>query len=227
MSPYLTLALGVLSAGIGGELFVRGTVSLATWARVAPGIVGATVAAFATSSPELSVSITSALAGTPQIALGDALGSNVVNIALILALALLISGIQSSRDSIRRDFPVAFLVPVLTAALAADGELSRLDGVVMLSIFLAWMIATVIEARRQRSAAEEVLGAHRLAPALLSAATRPGFPRGRRPADRRWRTGDRGLLWPQRVRHRRDHRRGRHLGARTGHGADIEAARPR
>lgn len=170
MSPYLTLALGVLSAGLGGELFVRGTVSLATWARIAPGIVGATVAAFATSSPELSVSITSALAGTPQIALGDALGSNVVNIALILALALLISGIQSSRDSIRRDFPVAFLVPVLTAALAADGELSRLDGSLMLSVFLAWMIATVIEARRQRSAAEEVLGAHRLAPALLSAA---------------------------------------------------------
>jgi cation:H+ antiporter len=175
MSPYLTLALGVLSAGIGGELFVRGTVSLATWARVAPGIVGATVAAFATSSPELSVSITSALAGTPQIALGDALGSNVVNIALILALALLISGIQSSRDSIRRDFPVAFLVPVLTFALAADGELSRRDGVLMLSIFLAWMIATVIEARRQRSAAEEVLGAHRLAPALLSAAVGLGF----------------------------------------------------
>lgn len=170
MSPYLTLALGVLSAGLGGELFVRGTVSLATWARIAPGIVGATVAAFATSSPELSVSITSALAGTPQIALGDALGSNVVNIALILALALLISGIQSSRDSIRRDFPVAFLVPVLTAALAADGELSRLDGSLMLSVFLAWMIATVIEARRQRSAAEEVLGAHHLAPALLSAA---------------------------------------------------------
>jgi cation:H+ antiporter len=170
VSPYLILALGVLSAGIGGELFVRGTVSLATWARIAPGIVGATVAAFATSSPELSVSITSALSGTPQIALGDALGSNVVNVALILAMALLISGIQSSRDSIRRDFPVAFLVPVLTAALAADGELSRLDGLVMLSAFLAWLSATVIEARRQRSAAEEVLGAHRVVPALLSAA---------------------------------------------------------
>ena len=170
MSPYLTLALGVLCAGVGGELFVRGTVSLATWARVAPGIVGATVAAFATSSPELSVSITSALAGTPQIALGDALGSNVVNIALILALALSISGIQSSRDIIRRDFPVAILVPVLTAALAVDGELTRLDGALMLSIFLTWMGATVIEARRQRSAAEQVLGAHRLAPALLSAA---------------------------------------------------------
>lgn len=175
MNHTLALVLGVLCAGAGGELFVRGTVSLATWARIAPGIVGATVAAFATSSPELSVSITSAFNGTPQIALGDALGSNVVNIALILALALLISGIACSRDSIRRDFPVAFLVPVLTGVLAFDGELGRVDGAMLLAAFTAWMTATVVEARRQRSAAEEVLGAHRLAPALLSAAAGLGL----------------------------------------------------
>ena len=62
---YIYLLLGVVCAGIGGELFVRGAVGLATWARVSPGIVGATVAAFATSSPEMSVSINSALAGKP------------------------------------------------------------------------------------------------------------------------------------------------------------------
>lgn len=169
MNHALALLLGVVCAGAGGELFVRGTVSLATWARIAPGIVGATVAAFATSSPELSVSITSALEGTPQIALGDALGSNVVNIALILALVLLISGIECSRDSIRRDFPVAFLVPVLTGILAFDGVLSRLDAAILLAAFLIWLTGTVLEARRQRSAAEQVLGAHRLAPAMLSA----------------------------------------------------------
>lgn len=169
MNHALALLLGVVCAGVGGELFVRGTVSLATWARIAPGIVGATVAAFATSSPELSVSITSALEGTPQIALGDALGSNVVNIALILALVLLISGIECSRDSIRRDFPVAFLVPVLTGILAFDGTLSRLDAAILLAAFLIWLTGTVLEARRQRSAAEQVLGAHRLVPAVLSA----------------------------------------------------------
>jgi cation:H+ antiporter len=170
MNHTLALLLGVICAGVGGEFFVRGTVSLATWARIAPGIVGATVAAFATSSPELSVSITSALEGRPQIALGDALGSNVVNIALILALTLLISGIECSRDSIRRDFPVAFLVPVLTGVLAFDGTLSRIDAAILLAAFAAWLTETVFEARRQRSAAEEVLGAHRLAPAVFSAA---------------------------------------------------------
>ena len=99
MSDYFALILGVVCAGIGGELFVRGAVGLAYWARVSPGIIGATVAAFATSSPELSVSINAAMAGKPQIALGDALGSNVVNVALILALALIISGIHIVSDS--------------------------------------------------------------------------------------------------------------------------------
>lgn len=158
---YIWLLLGVACAGFGGELFVRGSVGLATWARISPGIVGATVAAFATSSPELSVSINSAIAGKPEIALGDALGSNVVNVALILAIALIISSIQSPRDSVKRDFPVALMVPIVTGLLFLDGQLSRVDGFILIGGFVAWLTATVIEARKQRSAADEVLGEHR------------------------------------------------------------------
>lgn len=161
MNEYVALLLGIACAGIGGELFVRGAVGLAYWARVSKGIIGATVAAFATSSPELSVSINAAMAGKPQIALGDALGSNIVNVALILALALVISGIQSPRDSVKRDFPVALLIPVITGVLFLDGVLSRLDGLLMLCLFLAWLVATVIEARKQRNSAGMVLGEHR------------------------------------------------------------------
>lgn len=161
MNDLLILLLGVVCAGIGGELFVRGAVGLARWARVSPGIIGATVAAFATSSPEMSVSISSALAGNPEIALGDALGSNVVNVGLILGLALVISGIQSTRDSVKRDFPVALLIPVITGVLFLDGELSRVDGCLMISIFFAWLVAAVVEARKQRSDAAEALGEDR------------------------------------------------------------------
>lgn len=164
---YAALIFGIACAGIGGELFVRGAVGLAHWSRISPGIIGATVAAFATSSPELSVSISSALAGKPQIALGDALGSNVVNVALILGAALAISGIQSPRAGVKRDFPVALLVPVITGVLCLDGELSRVDGILMLCAFLAWLVATIIEARKQRSAAEEVMGARRLWAAVV------------------------------------------------------------
>jgi cation:H+ antiporter len=160
MNDYIALILGVVCAGIGGELFVRGTIGLARWARVTPSIIGATVAAFATSSPELSVSINAALARKPQIALGDALGSNVVNVALILGLALLVSGIQTPRDSVKRDFPVALLIPIITGVLFLDGELSRFDGLLMLSVFFTWLVAAIAEARKQRSAADEVLGEH-------------------------------------------------------------------
>lgn len=168
MNDVLLLILGVLCAGVGGELFVRGSVGIARWARVSPGIVGATVAAFATSSPELSVSVSSALSGRPEIALGDSLGSNVVNLALILGLALVISGIRTSQGSIRRDFPVAVLAPVLTGLLFLDGVLSRLDGAILLSVFLAWLAVTVVEVRRQRRTATDSLGEHRHWLAVLS-----------------------------------------------------------
>jgi cation:H+ antiporter len=161
LNDYAALVSGLVCAGIGGELFVRGAVGLAHWARVSPGIIGATVAAFATSSPELSVSISSAIAGKPQLALGDALGSNVVNVALILALALLVSGIRSPRDTVKRDFPVALIVPVITGVLFLDGVLSRIDGLLLLGMFLSWLVAAIIEAHKQRSAAEEVLREHR------------------------------------------------------------------
>jgi len=160
MNDYIILLLGIACAGIGGELFVRGAVGLAHWARISPAIIGVTITAFATSSPELSVSINSAMAGEPQITLGNALGSNVVNVALILAVVLTISGIQSPRGSVKRDFPVALLVPVITGALCLDGMLSRLDGLLMMSLFLVWLIATVIEARQQRSTTETALRGH-------------------------------------------------------------------
>lgn len=161
MNDYLALMIGFVCAGLGGELFVRGVVDLAHRSRISPGLIGVTVAAFGTSSPELFVGITSALAGRPQISFGDVLGSNIVNVALILALALVISGIQSPRDSVKRDFPAALLVPVITGVLLLDGALSRTDGVLLAGLFLGWLATAVIEARKQRSAAAAVLGKRR------------------------------------------------------------------
>jgi cation:H+ antiporter len=166
MDNYLLLLLGVIAAGGGGELFVRGAVGIAHWARIPAGIVGATVAAFATSSPECAVAVSAALAGTPEISLGDALGSNIVNVALILGLVLLLADLHAPRDSLKRDFPIAMLAPCLLAMLAFDGVLSRVDGFMLLGVFVTWLIATILEARRQRSAAEHVLGEYKAGRAL-------------------------------------------------------------
>lgn len=157
MMNYLMLVAGVGAAAVGGELFVRGAVGLATWARVPAGLVGATVAAFATSTPELSVGIQSAAAGRPELALGDALGSNVVNVALVLGVLLLLGPLQASRDELRRELSFAVTAPLMTLIAVIDGRLSRAEAIVLLIVFLVWLVAVGREALHERSAAE-VLG---------------------------------------------------------------------
>lgn len=155
MNNYLAVSLGILCAGLGGELFVRGAVDLGRWLRVPAALIGATIAAFATSSPELAVALTAASAGTPEISLGDALGSNVVNISLILALALLIATIEATLATVRRDFSVAMLTPILLALLAFDGRLSPIDGLILLVLFGVWLTLVVQQARTQRAVSPE------------------------------------------------------------------------
>lgn len=152
MNPYWAIGLGILSAGIGGELFVRGVIGFARWARIPAALAGVTLAAFATSSPELAVALTAAWAGTPQISLGDALGSNVANLSLILAVALLFSSIRLPANGIRRDFSIALLTPVLIGLLSLDGLLSRVDGLLMLALFIAWLLMIMREAYKVRLA---------------------------------------------------------------------------
>lgn len=160
MSDYAILAGGVVCAALGAELFVRGAVGLALWLRIAPGIVGATVAAFATSAPELSVAVNAALAGVPQIAFGNVLGANIVNVALVLAVASLILPLSCPAGSTRRDFPAALLLPLLTGVLAFDGVVSRSDGVLLLAAFLLWMTLTVRAAARQRAESQPAAAKH-------------------------------------------------------------------
>ncbi|HXV24793.1 MAG TPA: sodium:calcium antiporter [Alphaproteobacteria bacterium] len=163
------LLAGLVLAGLGGELFVRGLVGIARWARIAPGIVGLTLAAFATSSPELSVSVNAALEGRPLIGLGNAIGGNVVNLGLVFGITLSLAKVTAPRSHLRRDFPVAFLIPLLTTLLIVDGMLSRLDGLLMLGLFLTWLAFTLVDAWKQRSAVTKVLGERRGALIILSA----------------------------------------------------------
>lgn len=170
MSTALMLLAGVAAAGLGGEVFVRGAVGLAAWTRVPAGIVAVTVAAFATSSPELFVAINAAATDTAPVAFGDALGSNVANAGLILGLALLIQPVRIEREAARRDLPVAVAVPFLLLVLVADGGMSRFDGLVLIAVFVTWLTVTVRHARRARASATEVLGEtdHRRAAVLVA-----------------------------------------------------------
>jgi cation:H+ antiporter len=150
MSDYLLLLMGIVCAATGGEFFVRGAVGIATALRIPPGIIGVTVAAFATSSPELSVAVNSGLSGKPQISLGNALGSNIINISLVLGIALLISGIPVAAETLKRDVRIAITVPVLIGIFLIDNTLSRLEGVFLLGIFAAWLHSILMQALHHR-----------------------------------------------------------------------------
>ncbi len=153
----LALILGaVLLAAAGGEAFLRSILGAALHLRVPKMVVATTLAAFATSSPELTVSTVAALAGQPEIGLGDALGSNVVNIALIFGLALLYGPVQTTRQDFGRDFTLALAVPVLTFFLALDGRIERGEALLLLAAFSVWLVWTVRGALRNRADAVDV-----------------------------------------------------------------------
>lgn len=151
----LMLLVGVVLAWFGGEFFVRGGVGLARWLRWPSAVIGVTVAAFGTSSPELLVAIHAALDGAPEISLGDVLGSNVVNVALVLAIVLVLSGLKAEDGGVLRDWFIGLLVPAAVYGLLMDGWFSRLDAGIMMVCFILWLVIVIRHARRHASAAVE------------------------------------------------------------------------
>jgi cation:H+ antiporter len=155
MTTYLLqLLAGVVLAWFGGEWFVRGAVGLAAWARWPAAVIGSTVAAFGTSSPELFVAISAAREGLPQLSFGDVLGSSVVNIALVLGIVLMIGPMKARADDMGRDVTFALAAALLVALLSMDGHLSRVDGGIMMGVFFAWLGLTVQAARKHVSTEE-------------------------------------------------------------------------
>ena len=148
LGPIELFLIGVALAAAGGERFVRGTVGLAQRSGIPPALIAVTIAAFATSSPEFVVAIDSARAGVPQIALGNALGANVVNVALVFGLALLIAPATLTRAGLRRDLPAALALPAATALFSATGVLSRVAALGLATVFVVWLWFTVREMAR-------------------------------------------------------------------------------
>jgi len=135
----LLFAAGLVSLVTGAESLVAGASRLAGVFRVPPLLVGLTVVAFGTSSPELAVSIDSALSGESGISLGNVLGSNIFNILFILGLSALIIPVTVSRKLVRLDVPVMIAVSLFLLILSLDGELSRSEGVVLLLCLAAYI----------------------------------------------------------------------------------------
>ncbi len=132
---------GTVLLYFGAHWLIRGASSLAASMGVAPAVVGLTVVAFGTSLPELVVSVTAALGGNGDIALGNVVGSNIANVGLILGAAATLRALSVESTLVRREVPMGLAAVVLVVTLAADGVLGRLDGLVLLvgfGGFLYW-----------------------------------------------------------------------------------------
>ncbi|MDQ8190532.1 calcium/sodium antiporter [Roseibacillus persicicus] len=152
----LFILLGAFLLYVGAEALVRASVSLATRTGVSALVAGLTVVAFGTSAPELSVSISSALEGKSGIALGNVVGSNIFNIAVILGIAALINPLQIHLNVIRRDIPIMIVSSGILLALIATGTVSALAGVGLLAALAAYLFFTVRLAKKESRPADEI-----------------------------------------------------------------------
>jgi cation:H+ antiporter len=142
---------GLFALFVGANALIKGAAALARRFGMTPLVVGLTVVAGGTSSPELFVVTGAVLEGRDGISLGNVLGANSLNIGLILGLTALVRPLQAQLQLIRFDVPIMILASLVMVAFISDGGLSRLEGTVLLAALAGYLALTVFMARRERS----------------------------------------------------------------------------
>lgn len=154
------LVIGFLLLVKGADSFVDGASSIAKKLRIPAFVIGLTIVAFGTSAPELAVSLTAALKGSNDIAIGNVVGSNIFNTLVVLGASAAITPIVVEKGMIKKDYPLSIFAAVLLGVLSLDRILfkapamtiSRVDGVVLLVAFAFFMYTTVREGLKERAA---------------------------------------------------------------------------
>ncbi len=163
----LAVALTFVAAGIvllagGGEALIRGATALARRARVTPAVIGLTIVAMGTSLPELVVSLLAALDGRSDVAVGNVVGSNIFNVAVIAGFAALLLPLEVHGNAVRLEWPFMFTTSFLALLLARDGAIDRLEGgflVTALALFTVYVVRlalTQVAVEEERALAAEV-----------------------------------------------------------------------
>jgi len=144
----LLFGAGIVLLIWGADLLVRGAAHLAALAGISPLVIGLTVVATGTSAPELAVSLRAVFVGQADLTLGNVLGSNIANVLLILGLAALAAPLLVAPRVLQREVPTMIGVSLLLWLLVADGSLGRLDGLLLVVLLGAFLVATVVVGRR-------------------------------------------------------------------------------
>ena len=146
--------VGLAMLCFGGNWLVSGGVVIAKKLRISNLVIGMTVVAYGTSTPELAASI--AAAGEhSEIILGNIIGSNIANVGMVIGIAAIIVPLAVSRTTLRKEIPIMLGVSLLLVALSVDGELSQYDGGILLAALLIFTVYTYRDAKKQRDETDE------------------------------------------------------------------------
>lgn len=154
------LAAGMVIAGIallgfGADVLVRGAVSLAQAAKVSAAVIGLTIVSMGTSLPELTVSVAAALRGSPDLSMGNVVGSNIFNIGIVLGVSALIFPMRVHSSAVKMEWPFLFVASFLLLLLARDGTLDRLEGGFFVMSIALFTVYAVMIGRKAVGAEEE------------------------------------------------------------------------
>ncbi|MCA1795348.1 MAG: calcium/sodium antiporter [Desulfobacteraceae bacterium] len=151
----LLIIIGFALLYYGAEWLVKGSANLARTLGVSPVVIGLTVVAFGTSAPELVVSVMSSFAGKSMIAVGNVVGSNIANIALVLGAAAFLMPIVADRSVVRRDIPLMLAISIFLLILSLDSYISRIEGITLFGgVVLYTIFNYYISAREKKTAAQ-------------------------------------------------------------------------
>ncbi|CAG5078103.1 calcium/sodium antiporter [Parvicella tangerina] len=153
----LLLIAGLAVLIVGGEVLVRGAVGLSAAMKISPLVIGMTVVSFGTSAPELLVSLQSALDGNPGIAIGNVVGSNIANLALVLGITVLIFPIVAEKQTKRIDYPMMMVASLLFALFALNLMIDRWEGFVFVGVLIAFTVYLIRTSRKDEKSKLEVV----------------------------------------------------------------------
>ena len=152
----LLLVLGFVLLVKGADCFVDGAASVAAKFKIPQLIIGLTVVAMGTSAPEAAVSISAAMAGSAEITIGNILGSNILNILIILGISSVITPLSIVKSTVKIDIPVVVIASVLLILTGLDGNIVWWEGLIILIVFAAYITYLIISAKKNPSEAEEI-----------------------------------------------------------------------
>ncbi len=151
----LLTVVGLAMLCFGGNWLVSGGVSIAKKLRISQMVIGLTIVAYGTSTPELAASVAAAVGAHTDLILGNVVGSNISNIGMVIGISAIISPLIVSKATTRKEVPIMIGVMLLLVAISVDGEISQYDGALLIAGLIAFTVYTLSRAKKERKQEEE------------------------------------------------------------------------